>query len=150
MFDSFLLQAASQFSMLDMRDNMLAADLLRFGGANQDLIWNAFAAPAWAPARPTGRRHRPDAELRLAARRTTPTVTLRPLGDGAGAAVRLYVGDYEARATPMADTDPATPLPDTFQVVPARSSDFLAVGAGFGHQRFTQQFRAGTGRRPAP
>ena len=40
-------------------------------------------------------------------------VTLRPLGRRAGRPVRLYVGDYEARAVPVADTDPATALPDT-------------------------------------
>ena len=42
-FDSFLLMAASQVSMVDARDAMLAADMIRFGGANQDLLWNAFA-----------------------------------------------------------------------------------------------------------
>src|SRR5262249_39104299 len=42
-FDSYLLQANSQVTMQNMRDNMLAADMVRFGGANQDLLWNAFA-----------------------------------------------------------------------------------------------------------
>ena len=42
-FDSFLLMAVSQVSMVDARDAMLAADRIRFGGANQDLLWNAFA-----------------------------------------------------------------------------------------------------------
>ena len=66
MFDSFLLQAASQVSMLDMRDNMLAADMVRFGGANQDIIWNAFAesgmgrdAATDGAATPTRRRASP-------------------------------------------------------------------------------------------
>ncbi|MFG1953532.1 M36 family metallopeptidase [Micromonospora sp. NPDC048830] len=43
-FDSFLLMANSRVSMVDARDVMLAADQVRFGGANQDLLWNAFAA----------------------------------------------------------------------------------------------------------
>ncbi|HEX2024892.1 MAG TPA: M36 family metallopeptidase, partial [Actinomycetota bacterium] len=42
-FDSYLLIAIGQPSMLDARDALLAADLTRFGGANQDLLWNAFA-----------------------------------------------------------------------------------------------------------
>ncbi len=42
-FDSFLLMAVSQLSMVDARDALLAADRIRFGGANQDLLWNAFA-----------------------------------------------------------------------------------------------------------
>ncbi len=42
-FDSFLLMAVGQVSQVDARNALLAADLLRFGGANQDIIWNAFA-----------------------------------------------------------------------------------------------------------
>ena len=30
-------------TMIQARDAMLAADLARFGGANQDLIWQGFA-----------------------------------------------------------------------------------------------------------
>src|SRR5262245_32812742 len=42
-FDSFLLMANSANSRVDARDAMLGADLVRFGGANQALLWNAFA-----------------------------------------------------------------------------------------------------------
>ncbi len=42
MFDSFLLQQGAT-SMLDARDAMLAADRMRFDGANQDVLWRAFA-----------------------------------------------------------------------------------------------------------
>ena len=41
-FDSFLLQQGAT-SMLDARDAMLAADRMRFGGANQTAMWGAFA-----------------------------------------------------------------------------------------------------------
>jgi len=71
------------------------------------------------------------------------TVTLRPLGDSAGAVVRLYVGGYEARAVPVADTDPETDLPDTFQILPSMPFSFTAVGAGFGHTKFTSLFLPG-------
>ena len=68
MFDSFLLQAASQVSMIDMRDNMLAADMARFGGANQDIIWNAFAESGLGQgAAGTFNDSRRNGELRLAA-----------------------------------------------------------------------------------
>ena len=43
-FDAWLLMASGQVSMVDARDALLAADQIRFGGANQDLIWNAFAS----------------------------------------------------------------------------------------------------------
>ena len=41
-FDAFLLQQGAT-SMLDARDAMLAADRMRFGGANQAALWDAFA-----------------------------------------------------------------------------------------------------------
>jgi extracellular elastinolytic metalloproteinase len=43
-FDAWLLMSTGAVDMLDARDAMLAADVMRFGGANQDLLWNAFAA----------------------------------------------------------------------------------------------------------
>ena len=43
MFDSYPLITFSPVSMVDSRNAMLAADMLRFGGAPQDLLWNAFA-----------------------------------------------------------------------------------------------------------
>jgi extracellular elastinolytic metalloproteinase len=143
MFDSFLLQAASAVSMTDMRDNMLAADLVRFGGANQDIIWNAFAesgmgqdaASAPGDVDPTPSFASPYAD--------NATVTLRPLGESTGAVVRLYVGDYEARAVPVADTDPETPIPDTFQIVPGTVFPFVVSGAGLGSHRFSTLFLPG-------
>ena len=41
-FDAFLLQQGAT-DMLQARDAMLAADRMRFGGANQDVLWGAFA-----------------------------------------------------------------------------------------------------------
>jgi hypothetical protein len=142
-FDSFLLQAASAVTMVDMRDNMLAADLVRFGGANQDLIWNAFAESGLgegATAAPTDTDPTPSFASPYA---DNATVRLRPVAGSSGAVVRLYVGDYEARATPIADTDPATALPDTFQIVPGKQVSFTVTGAGWGSQKFTAKFRAG-------
>ncbi|WP_433223070.1 M36 family metallopeptidase [Dactylosporangium sp. CS-047395] len=142
-FDSFLLQASSQVSMVDMRDNMLAADLVRFGGANQDLIWNAFAQSGLgtdASGDPADTDPTPSFASPYA---NNATVTLQPLGDSAGAVIRLYVGDYEARAVPVADTDPETDLPATFQIMPGTSFSFTAVGAGYGHKKFTSLFLPG-------
>ena len=60
----------------------------------------------------------------------------------------LYVGDYEARATPIADTDPATALARPSGSCRA-STTFVAVGAGFGHARFTFIVQRRPGPRPA-
>ncbi|SCL52336.1 M36 family metallopeptidase [Micromonospora yangpuensis] len=142
-FDSFLLQAASQVSMLDMRDNLLTADLLRFDGANQDLLWTEFARSGMgrdaatqgsADTDPTPSFAHPDGG--------NATLTLAPKGESADAPIRVYVGAYEARATPVADTDPGTDLPDTVELVPG-TYDLLAVAPGFGHQRSTVTVRAG-------
>ncbi|MEV6928944.1 M36 family metallopeptidase [Dactylosporangium sp. NPDC051485] len=143
MFDSFLLQAASGATMTSMRDNMLAADLVRFGGANQDIIWKGFAesglgeGATGAPSDhdPTPSFHSPYAD--------NATVTLRPMAGSAGANITLYVGDYEARVTPVADTDPSTPLPDTFQILPNTEFHFVVNGKGWGSQKFTATFKPG-------
>jgi extracellular elastinolytic metalloproteinase len=140
MFDSFLLQATSQFSMVDMRDNMLAADLVRFGGANQELMWQVFAQSGLGRDASSGPGDIDPVPSFASPYGTNATVTLRPLGDSAGAVVRLYIGDYEARAVPVADTDPETDIPDTFEVVANTSMPLVATGPGFGHRKFTTLF----------
>ena len=42
-FDAYLLMATARSRMLDSRDAYLAADRMRFGGANQAELWTAFA-----------------------------------------------------------------------------------------------------------
>lgn len=142
-FDSFLLQAASQVSMLDMRDNMLTADLLRFDGKNQDLIWAEFARSGMGRDAVTNGASDTDPTPSFASPSGgNATFTLRPRGESADAPIRLYVGAYEARATPIADTDPATPLGDTVELV-AGTYDLIAVAPGFGHQRMRVTAKAG-------
>jgi extracellular elastinolytic metalloproteinase len=138
MFDSFLLQASSQFSMLDMRDNMLAADLARFGGANQKLMWDVFAESGMGRDATSGPSDAQPVPSFASPQARNATVTVK-----AAAPVQVFVGDYEARVTPIADTDPATPLGDTFDVVPGVEFEFVVVGAGYGHQRLSESFRAG-------
>src|SRR5206468_7119345 len=70
------------------------------------------------------------------------SVTFKAIGDADGRPVQLYVGDYQARAVPIADTDPATPLADTFKIVPGTYS-FIARGDGFGEARVTASFLPG-------
>jgi extracellular elastinolytic metalloproteinase len=142
-FDSYLLQASSQFSMIDMRDNMLAADLVRFGGANQDLLWNVFAERGMGQDAVSGPDDADPTPSFASPYANNATVTLRALGDAAGGTIRLYVGDYEARAMPVADTDPETDLPDTFQILPNTQFSFTANGPGFGHRKFTTLFLPG-------
>ena len=50
MYDSFLLMPTNP-TMLQARDAQLAADLMRFGGANQKEIWHSFAESGFGVAR---------------------------------------------------------------------------------------------------
>jgi extracellular elastinolytic metalloproteinase len=142
-FDAWLLMPGPA-TMLDARDAMLAADMTRFGGANQDLLWNGFARRGFgqgaaSPGGPDNVDPVPDFTSPFA---NEATVTFKPVGDGSGAQAELYVGQYEARVTPIADTDPSTPLGATFQVVPGRY-EFLARADGFGTTRHSITLRPG-------
>jgi extracellular elastinolytic metalloproteinase len=63
------------------------------------------------------------------------------------AGAELFVGDYEARVAPVADTDPATALDAKVDLVPG-AYDLLARANGFGHQRYALSLRAGQVRAP--
>jgi hypothetical protein len=141
-FDSFLLAATGQISMLDMRDNLITADALRFDGANADLLWNAFAARGMGAGAASGPSDADPAPSFASPYAENVEVTFRPLGAGTGKPVRLYAGDYESGAVPIADTDPDTAIPDTVTLVPG-TYRFLAVGKGLGHKRFTQSIIPG-------
>jgi extracellular elastinolytic metalloproteinase len=136
-FDSFLLQATGQPSMLDMRDNMITADALRFDGANAELLWNTFATRGFGAGAVSGPSDTDPTPSFSSPYLENAEVTFKALGDARGKAVRLYVGDYESGVVPVADTDPATALPETVTLAPG-TYRFLAVGAGLGHKRFTQ------------
>src|SRR5262245_12137200 len=119
-FDSFLLMANSQNSQVDARDALLAADMVRFGGANQDLLWNAFAkrglgetaaSRGAGDANPTPGFTSPFAN--------EATITFKPVDEDAVIPnAQLFVGHYQARAVPVADTDGLTPLTDSVSLVP--------------------------------
>ncbi|SNT11357.1 Fungalysin metallopeptidase (M36) [Asanoa hainanensis] len=138
-FDSYLLMAVSGVSMVDSRDALLAADNIRFGGANQDLLWNAFAkrglGSGATSAGPADVNPVPSFESPHA---TEARVQFKPiaLGNGTGALenAKLYVGRYQARAVPVADTDAATPLGNEVRLVPG-SYEFVVQAPGRGLAR---------------
>ncbi len=104
-YDAWLLQPGAT-DMLQARNAMLAADRMRFGGANQAVLDAAFARRGMGADASTPT---PDSEDVTPSFRSSygnnPTVTFSSASPG-----RVYVGDYEARATPVADTDPGTPV----------------------------------------
>ena len=136
-FDAWLLMAAGNVSMVDARDAMLAADLIRFGGANQDLLWNVFASRGLGQfASSNGNNDADPVPSFESPYADEATVLFMPL-DGDGNLIpnaRLFVGRYEARATPVADTNPATALGDQVRIVPG-TYELVVQAPGYGHKR---------------
>ena len=155
-FDAYLLMAP-EVSMLDSRDAYLAADRLRFGGANQADMWTAFARRGMgeraASPDPTpgdddadfGGTDNPDPQPSFESplRTDESAVTFKPVGeDGAPLKGELFIGDYEANVTPVADTDGSTPRGDTVELLPGEYS-FVARANGRGAHRFTRTIAGG-------
>ncbi len=131
MFDSFLLQQGAT-SMLDARDAMLAADQMRFGGADKAVMWQAFARRGMGKAASVtdADDHEPTPSFAAA---LTPNA---PITFETASPSKIYVGTYEARATPVADTIGSTELGATAELTPG-TYQALAVSADRGFTRFT-------------
>ncbi len=143
MYDSFLLMPTAP-SMLQARDAQLAADLMRFGGANQKEIWHAFAESGFGVAAKssngsvnTDTDPTPDFASPLEDNGTLTFVAKTKDGTVIPNA-RFFVGHYEGRISPIADTNPATTgsanLDDTASFVP-ETYEFVATAPGYGHLR---------------
>ena len=156
-FDSYLLMPMDgQVSMLEARDALLKADQMRFGGANQSELWTAFARRGFGEKASSanqsdegfaGDTDDPDPvpSFESPLRGDETTVTFKPTApDGDAAPVaELFVGEYEANVTPVADTDPATELDDTVELLPGEYS-FVSRADRFGAHKFTQTIAAST------
>ena len=160
-FDSFLLMQTAP-SMVDARNAILAADQARFGGADQAEIWAAFARRGLgrfaSQTNGSGRtagvesdtNPLPDFEAPGQANaNVTFAATSTETGNPAVKA-RIYVGHYEARVSPIADTDPATNAPSTASAnnldekatFAPGTYEFIATAPGYGAVRFRKTFKA--------
>jgi extracellular elastinolytic metalloproteinase len=161
-------------TMIDARNAMLAADLGRFGelgdtqGPNADLLWQGFAMRGFGQFQNTASLGDadpvPDFSSPLANNGTLNFFADAGKGkDAAPVNAKIYVGDYQARATQIADTDPATVatgtnatgnLDNTAQFAPTAPGpdsllpkgnarerwstyNFVAVAPGYGFVRFS-------------
>jgi len=148
MYDGLLLNPPNG-TQIDSRDAMLAADMLRFDGANQSELWDAFSARGLG-----GSAYSEDVNdvesigaFDSPVRDDEATVTFTA---PAGAEnLRVFVGHHEARTTPIADRDASTsadpekhgdledqPFDPTASFVPG-TYEFIARADGFGSHRFT-------------
>jgi extracellular elastinolytic metalloproteinase len=149
-FDAMLLMPTNP-SMLQARDAQLAADLMRFGGANQKELWLEFArhgfgrnATSTNAIANTDTDPTPDFEP-IGTAPATVTFTARKLNQNVPVNARIFVGHYEARTSPIADTDPATTgvnLDNVARFAPG-TYEFVATAPGYGHVRFREQIREG-------
>jgi extracellular elastinolytic metalloproteinase len=148
MFDGFLLQPSGS-TMIDSRDGMLAADMLRFDGANQAELWDVFArrglGEAASSTGPVDRNPTPSWSSPVTDDEAVVRFEAADVGDGVPDKLTVYTGRYQARISPTADTDPSTDVSDTVEFVPG-TYEFIAQADGFGAFRFTQTFAAGEQR----
>ncbi len=151
-FDAMLLMPVNP-TMLQARDMALAADLARFGGANQKEMWLGYArsgmgvnavAPTNNSLNETDTDPIPDFEPIGTGSATVKFVAKNLDGDLVNA--RIFVGHHEARVSPTADTNPATTgainLDDTAKFAPGQY-ELLAQAPGYGYVRFRDRFSAG-------
>jgi hypothetical protein len=137
-YDAWLLEQGD-LSMVDARDAMIAADRLRYDGADESTLWHAFAhrglgidavSDTGEDTDPTPSFASPDE-----ANANVSFVTVAKDGPGAGApvAAKVYVGDYQARVTPIGNQA---------ELVPG-SYDLIVQAPGYGLVKFTRSFDAG-------
>jgi extracellular elastinolytic metalloproteinase len=156
-FDAMLLMPTAP-SMLEARDAYLAADLMRTASSvnwpsNQNELWLTFARRGFgqfasstnALSDQNDTDPKPNFE---SANQGETNVTFNTVGSNEGNApvkARIFVGHYEARVSPIADTDPATTTTgennlDNVARFVAGTYEFLAQANGYGFVRFTQTF----------
>ncbi|MFA6299109.1 MAG: M36 family metallopeptidase [Nocardioides sp.] len=137
MFDSFLLQQGAT-SMLDARDAMLAADRMRFKGVNQKVMWDAFARRGMGKGASTPNADSGQPKPSFSSPKSR-NGTVEFVSSSAG---KLYVGDYEARVTPVGDTKKKTKLDNVVSMAPGRYR-MLFVSPTRGFTRFTLKVTPG-------
>ncbi len=132
-FDALLTMPANA-TMVQARDAYIAAA----AAGDRDELWAAFARRGLgAGAASSGTDDpNPQPSFESPLRADESTVTFTP-----GVEAELYVGDYEAGVTPVADTDPATARDATVEMLPG-SYSFVVRGDGRGAHRFVRDIPA--------
>ncbi len=146
MFDAFLLMP-SAVSMVDARDAYLAADQVRYGGAHLAAMWDVFARRGFGEAASSNTNADTDPIPSFASPVQTETAVTFDPRDANGdpvAGAQLFVGHFQARANPVADTTASTPLGSTVNMV-SGTYDFLVRADGYGLRRVEDVAVSGSG-----
>ncbi len=139
-FDAYLLMPIAP-TFLDARDAYLAADLIRFGGANQDILWRGFARRGFGQLASVANNGDdqpiPSWESPL---ENEATLTFQAFDEAGNAVVpTVYAGHYEARVTPVDLVEPFVVNPEGYE--------FVAKAPGQGFVRFwVKQLQPGESR----
>ena len=142
MFDSFLLQQGAT-GMLDARDAFIAADRMRYDGGNRSAIWKAFARSGMGVGAKSESADAGDPIPSFAAPGGNTDVTFRPtLPNGKVATGEVFIGTYEGRATPVADTIGKSKLDATIPMTPGTYPALFRSGKT-GITRFTVKVTRG-------
>jgi hypothetical protein len=142
-FDAMIMMPRNP-TMQDARDAQLAADMARFGGANQDLLWQGYAMRGLGQFAQTNPNVGTSGNAANADTDPTPdfssptasNATLNFFADAKDASTlpvnaKIYVGDYQARSVQVADTDPLTnPDGSARSVNLDNTAKFVPNGAG--------------------
>ncbi|MDQ4143668.1 MAG: M36 family metallopeptidase [Actinomycetota bacterium] len=153
-FDAFLLMPPD-VTMLGARDAYLAAERMRFDGKNQKALWKAFAKRGFGKKAEFATSHSsltpttddrarpsfvspksPEGSLRFVVRNT----------HGKRIGAKVYVGRYQARVTPVADTIKKTKRGAEARFVGGRYK-FLVRAKGYGMWRFSRKVRPGSDKK---
>jgi extracellular elastinolytic metalloproteinase len=143
-YDAFLLMQAAP-SMLDARDAYLAADMMRFGGANQIEMWTVFAHRGMGVSASSNTTDDGDPKPAFDAPVGPPEANVTfMINDENSMPVeaKVFVGRYEARCTEAADTIASTPLSNNLLMM-AGTYEFVFQANGYGMLRMTRTFAAG-------
>ena len=142
-YDAWLLMPPA-VSMLDARDAYLAANQMRFGTANKTELWRAFAQRGMGVNASTNGNGDDQAKPNFQSpAETNATVTFK-IVDQTGSPVtgNVYVGAYEDRSLPVADTNGQSQLDAVAKLVGGHY-DFVVQASGYGLWRFDRTFSPG-------
>lgn len=149
MFSAFLLMPPD-VSMVGARNAYLAAEEMLYRSylpyynapSNKVELWKAFAKRGLGQFAMTAGTEDtdPTPSFESPVQSNEATIIFKPVADTAsGAAIpnaEIYIGKYEARSTPIADTKTGGNLDDSAKFVPG-TYDVLVQAPGYGHRRFT-------------
>ncbi len=149
LYDGLLIQPPAP-SMLDARDAILASNLLRYDGRDLFVMWDGFASRGMGAKAFTAGVGDVDpradfsSPLRDASQHAQITYVTEGT-DGSSPEAMIYVGRFQARTTPVGDTNPRGGFSSKGVFIPG-TYEFYVQAPGYGLTRFTETFNAGEER----